>query len=187
MQQHPHFVTEDSQMKKTSVSVALAACALAVPSLAVAHGKPEGVGGERGHHAEKAHGKAEHRHGKSHKCQAHSVGYVFAGTVADAAVVTKTDDGYAGTLTIEVTRANRWARALKGTRYGVKLDGARVRLGKGVTTSVPAGARVQVIGKVTSVAKKCADPSKAGVVTLKKVVLKAVKDDATPETGEQAG
>ena len=174
-------------MKKTSVSVALAACALAVPSLAVAHGKPEGVGGERGHHAEKAHGKAEHQHGKSHKCRAHAVGYVFAGKVADAAAVTKTDDGYAGTLTVEVTRANHWARALKGTQYAVELDGARVRLGKGLTTSLPAGTRVQVIGKVTTVAKKCDDKSQAGVVTLKKVVLKAVKDDTAPEAGEQAG
>lgn len=174
-------------MKKTSVSVALAACALAVPSLALAHGKPEGVGGEREHHAEKAHGKAEHWRGKSHKCKAHSVGYVFAGTVADAAVVTKTDGGYAGTLTVKVTRANRWARALKGTEYAVKLDGARVRLGEGLTTSLPAGTRVQVIGKVTSVVKKCDDQSQAAVVTLKKVELEATKDDAAPETGEQAG
>jgi hypothetical protein len=170
-------------MKKTSVSLVLAACALAVPSFATAHGKPDGAGSK----AAAGHGKAGQSHGKSHKCKAHSVGYVVGGTLVsddltqtagqDTATDTS-DDRYTGTVTLNVTHTNHWARALKGEQT-LDVSDVRVSYGDGVTQPPAAGTLVQVIGKVTTVAKKCADKSSAGVVTLKKVAFESPSADTT--------
>jgi hypothetical protein len=53
-----------------------------------------------------------------------------------------------------------------------------VSVGDGVTQPPAPGSNVQVIGKVTAVAKKCKDKSAAGVVTFRKVVF------APPSTDE---
>ncbi len=161
-------------MHKTLVSMALAACALAVPAYAGAD-KPPATGGQSG----KQHGKSEATHGKSHKCKVHSVGYVVGGTLVTDGLTQsagqdtptdRSDDRYSGTVTLTVTHTNHWARALSGQQT-LTLTNARVTLGDGVAAPPAPGSRVQVIGKVTAVAKKCQDKSAAGVVTFKKVVF----------------
>ena len=161
-------------MHKTLVTVALAACALAVPAAAGAD-KPPG------------HGKSEQAHGKSHKCKTHSVGYVVGGTlVADgltqsagqATPTDPSDDRYSGTVTLTVTHTNHWARNLSGQQE-LTLTNVRVTFGDGVTQPPAAGTAVQVIGKVTTVSKKCADTTGAGVVTFRKVVFTLPSADDT--------
>jgi hypothetical protein len=162
-------------MHKTLVPAALAACALAVPAFAGAHGGPPSPGD----HPSNQHGQSQATHGKSHKCKPHSVGYVVGGTlVADgltqsagqATPTDTSDDRYSGTLTLTVTHSNHFARALTGQQT-ITLTNVRVSFGTGVTQPPPAGTRVQLIGKVTVVAKKCQDKSAAGVSTFKKVVF----------------
>jgi hypothetical protein len=167
-------------MQKTLVWMALAACALAVPAYAGAD-KPPGTGGQ-----------SAKEHGKSHKCKAHSVGYIVGGTlVADGLTQSAgqntptdtTDDRYSGTVTLTVTHTNHWARALSGQQT-LTLTNVRVSLGEGVTQPPAPGSKVQVIGKVTAVAKKCKDKSAAGVVTFRKVVfaLPSSDEDKQDET-----
>jgi hypothetical protein len=161
-------------MHKTLVPAALAACALAVPAFAGAHGGPPGD-----HPSQ--HGQSQAAHGKSHKCKPHSVGYVVGGTlVADgltqsagqATPTDPSDDRYSGTLTLTVTHSNHFARALTGQQT-LTLTNVRVSFGTGVTQPPAAGTRVHLIGKVTVVAKKCQDKSAAGVSTFKKVAFEA--------------
>ena len=167
-------------MHKTLVSMALAACALAVPAYAGAD-KPPGTGGQSG----TQHGKSQATHGKSHKCKAHSVGYVVGGTLVTDGLTQSagqdtptdaSDDRYSGAVTLTVTHTNHWARALSGQQT-LTLTNVRVTLGDGVAAPPALGSRVQVIGKVTAVAKKCQDKSAAGVVTFKKVVFSLPSTD----------
>src|SRR5512133_3077833 len=113
-------------MHKTLVWMALAACALAVPAYAGAD-KPPGTGGQ----SAKEHGKSQEAHGKSHKCKAHSVGYIVGGTlVADGLTQSAgqntptdaTDDRYSGTVTLTVTHTNHCARALSSPRRRTPLN-----------------------------------------------------------------
>lgn len=172
-------------MHKTLVWMALAACALAVPAYADAD-KPPGTGGQPA----KQHGKSQEAHGKSHKCKAHSVGYVVGGTlVADGLTQSAgqatpndpSDDRYSGTVTLTVTHTNHWARALSGQQV-VTLANVRVSAGDGVAQPPAPGTAVNLIGKVTAVAKKCHDKSAAGVVTFKKVVFTLPSADDTEQS-----
>jgi hypothetical protein len=167
-------------MHKTLVWMALAAFALAVPAYAGAD-KPPGTGGQSG----KQHGKSQDVHGKSHKCKAHSVGYVVGGTLVTDGLTQSagqdtpndaSDDRYSGTVTLTVTHTNHWARKLTGQQT-LTLTNVRVTLGDGVTQPPAPGSTVHVIGKVTAVAKKCKDQSAAGVVTFKKVVFALPSSD----------
>lgn len=179
-------------MHKTLVSMALAACALAVPAYAGAD-KPPGAGGQSAKQhgkSEATHGKSQATHGKSHKCKVHSVGYVVGGTlVTDGLTQTAgqdtpndaSDDRFGGTVVLTVTHTNHWARALSGQQT-LTLTNVRVSLGDGVAQPPAPGTRVHVIGKVTAVAKKCQDKSAAGVVTFKKVVFTLASADESKQS-----
>jgi hypothetical protein len=108
----------------------------------------------------------------SDKCTAHQTAYRAAGTLASWGA-TKTGDGkYTGTLTVHVTRANHHARGAKGTDVAYTLSAAKVVLGKRADPPV-AGDRVNVIGKIAEVAKKCSDQTAAGAVTVHTVIVHA--------------
>ena len=103
----------------------------------------------------------------SEKCTAHKVAYVAHGTVLTwGATQTGTPSGtWDGLITVTVKSANHHA---KGATSFTLLN-TKVRLGKGVTTPPVAGDRFVVIGKITTVAKKCTDKSGAGIITISKV------------------
>jgi hypothetical protein len=109
----------------------------------------------------------------SHKCTAHNVAYVAHGTVvAWGATQTGTPSGtWDGPITVTVKSANHHAKG--ATSF--MLHNTKVRLGKGVTNPPVAGDRVVVIGKITTVAKKCTDKSGAGTITISKVQVLAPK------------
>jgi hypothetical protein len=158
-------------MKRTAVCIVLVTAALAVPGYAAAKGKPGGDDAPRG--------QSRQAHGKSHKCKSRSVAYVLGGTLvaSDLTLTTgqdtpadQSDDRYGGTVTLAVTHANHWAKALSGQQT-VSLTNVRVSFADGVAQPPPAGTRVQLIGKVTAVAKKCSDTNTAGVVTFTKATF----------------
>jgi hypothetical protein len=153
-------------MNKTLIPTLLAAGTLVVPGGALAKGKPENVG------------KSGSQPTVSHKCKPHSVGYVASGALAAAATLTQTagadtpadtsDDRYSGTLSVTITKANKHAR---GATNPVSFTVSDIRLGEGVTITPPAGTAVKLIGKITKATKKC-DQAGAGVVTVRKAILK---------------
>ncbi|MCW3049194.1 MAG: hypothetical protein JWO74_3478, partial [Solirubrobacterales bacterium] len=158
-------------MKKHLVPAVLVAAAVAIPGSALAKGKPEAPG------QTKPHGQSGQAHGNSHKCKAHSVGYIVAGTLTSydlkqtAGAQTpadKSDDRYSGTLGLTVTKTNHHANAVSGPQ---PVTDVRVSFGDGVAQPPATGSRVKLIGKVTKVGKKCTDQSAAGQVTYRKVTF----------------
>lgn len=120
-------------------------------------------------------------HGKSHRCMAHKVGYVASGTLASQ-TLTKNEDGtYSGELEVEVTHTNHHASADKGKT--VKYTVSKVRLVLGVEDvnkdgsvgldDVAKGDRVHVIGKITTLAKKCNQGEFKAETTVRQVVVNA--------------
>lgn len=173
-------------MKKHFVPAVLVAAAVAIPGSALAKGKPDTPA------QTKAQGQSGQTHGNSHKCKAHKVGYVVAGTLTTPSGLTQSagaqtpdtsDDRYSGTLDFTVTKTNHHANGLSGAQQ-VTLTDVRVSYGDGVTPPPAAGSRVKLIGKVTKVSKKCTDQSAAGQVTYRKVTFTA-PEPTTPVASAQ--
>jgi hypothetical protein len=126
------------------------------------------------------HGRPPHP-GNSHKCLAHDVAYVAAGTLVSQ-TLTK-DEGTAGTysgeLTVEVKRTNHHAAADKGTTKTYKVEHVRVTLALADVNSdgsvglddVQKGDRVQLIGKITALAKHCDQSGFTAQTTIRHIVL----------------
>jgi hypothetical protein len=104
------------------------------------------------------------------KCTAHNVAYVLTGTFVSWTATAGASGTYSGPIVVNVSRANHHAVATKGSQVTLTLNATRVNLGKGVTQPAPTD-RVKVIGKITSIAKKCANQSAAGIVTVTKVTI----------------
>jgi hypothetical protein len=144
-----------------------AASTLAVAAPAVAHpdashhpGGSHAGQSEAVHHAAHAN-RGNHANGAAalHRCRPHNVAYVEAGTIVGATPSTlqpNVDGTWSGTLVVDVTRANHWAKADKGNTVTYTLTNAklRVRFSRGVT-GFGAGARVTLIGKLAVVSSRC--------------------------------
>jgi hypothetical protein len=166
-------------MTKSAVCTMLIAGSLVVPVAAVAKGGPPAEPGKSG---------ASHpvsQPAGSHKCKSHAVAYVASGALAADATLTQTagagtpddtsDDRYSGTLSVTMKRINHHAA---GATSPKSFTVSNIRLGHGLTATVPAGTLVKLIGKVTKVAKKCPDQSAAGAVTIRKAILHAAQKPA---------
>jgi hypothetical protein len=106
-----------------------------------------------------------------HKCAAHKIAYIASGTLVTWSATPNSDGTYTGTIVVTVKHANHHAKSTMGTNATFTLTNTKVSLGKNVTAPT-AGDTVKLIGKVTSVAKKCSDQSAAGVVTIRKVTVR---------------
>jgi hypothetical protein len=129
------------------------------------------------------HGRPSHP-GNSHKCLAHNVAYVAAGTLVsqtlskDAGTTTPAGT-YSGELTVAVTRTNHHAAADKGTTKTYKVEHVRVTFALADINSdgsvglddVQAGDRVRLIGKITALAKHCDQSGFTAQTTIRHIVL----------------
>lgn len=135
-------------------------------------------------------------HGKSHRCVAHRVGYVAAGTLVSQTLALDTPaspnarPSYSGDVTIAVTRTNHAAKGDKGTSKTYTLAHARVVLGLadqnndgsvGLDDLAP-GDRVKVIGKVTVLRRGCDQSNFTPTVTIRQLVVHA---PAQPQQQDQ--
>jgi hypothetical protein len=146
----------------------MAVGALALPSIAGAHGKP----------TDKPAGQPK----TPHRCAAHRVAYVASGVLAAPATLTQTagantpgdtaDDRYSGTLQVTVTHGNRQA---KDATSPLTVQVSDIRLREGITATPAPGTRVRLIGKITKVSTRCTDQAAAGAVTIRKATLRAPK------------
>jgi hypothetical protein len=126
--------------------------------------------------------------GKSHKCTPHRVAYVASGTLVSDTLTENANHTVSGEVTVEVLRTNHHARADKGTTKTYTVENAHVTLvvpdsdkdGTVAVDDLVAGDRVKVIGKVTTVAKKC----KAGEskLTVRKLVFHGPRSSETTTT-----
>lgn len=146
-----------------------AASALAVAVPAAAH--PAGS-----HH----HGGAEHHIGAAHpsrsrRCRPHNVAYVEAGTVdstAPSTLARNSDGTWSGTLVVDVTHTNHWAKANSGTTVSYTFSNANLRVRfDGGATGFTAGEPVKLIGKLATVAKTCTAHSPAVAPVFRAVVV----------------
>jgi hypothetical protein len=110
----------------------------------------------------------------SHKCMVHKVAYTAYGTLVSWSATENSNGTYSGTIVVDVTKANHHARSDKGNATTYTLTDSRVRFGKGANPPA-AGDGVKVLGKITAVAKKCADQSAAGAVTVRFLDVKLPK------------
>jgi hypothetical protein len=141
----------------------ISALLVAVPALAK---KPP-------HPAHPAH--PSHPGSKSHKCTVHKVAYVASGTVVSWSATQNSDGTWSGQIQVAVKRANHHGKAAKGTNVTYTLSSAKVHFAKGTTNPPSAPDSVKLIGKITAIAKKCSDQTGAGVITIRKVDVRAAK------------
>jgi hypothetical protein len=138
-------------VKAKVAMLASAAGALAIAVPAAAHPGPN-------HHNNGNHGNGNGE-GKSHKCKPHNTGYIESGTVDVATASTlamNTDGTWSGTLVVDVTRTNHWAKGAKGTTVTTTFTNAELKVHfDGGTSGFTGGERVKVIGKLAVVGKKC--------------------------------
>lgn len=177
---------------RKALLVASAAALTAAP--AWAHPGSDHPRGNSDHPAHE-HGSGGHRQGRSHRCVAHRVAYVAAGTlvghtlVLDSAAPTPTVSAadadaadkptYSGDVTIDVKRTNRHARADKGTTKTYALDHAHVVLGlddqngdgRVDLADVLPGSRAKVIGSVTKLSRRCDQTGFTPVLTIRKLIV----------------
>lgn len=167
--------------------------ALALPALAPAHtGERQGPPTNRPNNTDnrgsthRSTAGTENTGGKSgsHKCRVHKVGYVASGLLVSWKLEKNADGTYSGEVTVEVKRTNRHGRVDKGTTRTYKekeLENVHVTFGLADTNNdgsvglddLKAGDRVKVIGRITTLRKKCDHKEFKAVTTIRHVVFHA--------------
>jgi hypothetical protein len=102
------------------------------------------------------------------------VGYNAAGTLMSATLTPAATKGhFDGTISVDVLRANH--KAPTGTQTFTLTD-ARVRFGKGVSSTAPAaGSRVRLHGKITVLPHRCSSTGFTPTITVRNVSIKQGK------------
>jgi hypothetical protein len=118
----------------------------------------------------------------SSKCTPHGVAYRVSGTLVSGALTKNTDGTYSGDLTVHVSKANKHAKADKGTDKTYTLDHAKAKLHGADPAALATGSRVNVKGKVTKLAKKCDQTGFTAVTTIKKADIKPPKPPKPAES-----
>jgi hypothetical protein len=103
------------------------------------------------------------QHSGSHRCTPHDVAYIESGTVDSAITSTlaaNPDGSWSGTLVVDVSSADHWAKADKGTTVTFTFTNAHliVRF-DGSVTGLAAGERVKLLGKLAVVPHNCTVPT----------------------------
>lgn len=154
---------------KAGALVAVAgALVIAVPAAAHPSGSDHPKGNNQGNGS--SHSSA------SHGCKAHKVAYIVHGTIdSSQTAITVTDGTVAsGTLVVDVTRTDHWAKADKAATQPVSYQlgpGTKVKFDGG-TTDFSSGERVNLIGKAGVVKNKhCTGAGTVGTPTVRMVVV----------------
>jgi hypothetical protein len=123
---------------------------------------------------------------KSHKCKPHAIAYVASGTLVSQTLAKNADGSYSGDVVVNVMHGNHQAKTDKGTTKTYTVTNVRVTFGLADTNNdgsvalddLAAGARVKLIGKITTLAKKCDHSSFTAATTIRKVVFHAPSKSA---------
>jgi hypothetical protein len=119
---------------------------------------------------------------RSRRCRPHAVGYVASGTlVKETLAQDKEASTYSGEVTIKVTSANHHAALEKGGTLTLKVEKVRLVLGMADTNNdgtvglddVKEGDRVTLIGRITTLAKRCSHKDFTSKLAVRQVVVNA--------------
>lgn len=109
----------------------------------------------------------------SHHCLPHSAGYNASGALVSASLTAEEHHRYSGTVEVKLAKANH--RAPTGDQT-FTLTAAKVIFHHGVDpTSLAAGSRVKLHGKITQLAKHCPTEGFTPTITVKKVDIRQPK------------
>jgi hypothetical protein len=119
--------------------------------------------------------------GNSHKCKPHSVGYVASGTLVSQTLTKNADGTYSGEVTVKVTHTNHHATGDLGATKAYKVERVHVTFGLADTNKdggvglddLKEGDRAKLIGKITTLAKKCDKSQFTATTTIRKLVFHA--------------
>lgn len=139
-----------------------AAGVIAIAAPAAAHpgpGNHRGHGNHPGQGNDPGHGGRTRHSSDWQRCMPRNVGYVESGTIdasTPSTLAQNSDGTWSGTLVVDVTRPNHWAKADSGTTVTETFTDAKLRVRfDGTTSGFTAGERVRLIGKLAVVAKRC--------------------------------
>jgi hypothetical protein len=120
--------------------------------------------------------------GRSHKCKPHRVAYVAFGTLESWSLTKNPDGTYNGTVTVVVTHTNHHAAGDKSsTPKEYKLENVRLTFGLADTNNdgsvgpddLAKGDSVKLIGKISSLAKKCSHTGFTPTTSVRHVIFHA--------------
>jgi hypothetical protein len=164
---------------KIGTLAAVGAMLVAVPAAAHPGGNPTGHGNSGGTHGQGG--------SHSHRCQPHNRAYVESGTVdstTPSTLAQNSDGTWSGTLVVDVTRADRAARADQGQTVTYTFDNAQLNVAfDGGTTGFTAGERVRLIGKVASTPRRCTPPSSPAAPVFRRVVVHPTQSSDSSGSG----
>ena len=136
------------------------------------HGASQGKSGTHGQSG---------THGKSHKCKAHGVAFVVSGTLGTQTLV-ESGGLYSGEIELSaITRTNHHAKNIKAP-FKETVKNVRVTFsdlpdtdadGIVALDDVAKGDEVKLIGKITTLAKKCDQTGFKPEITIRKVIFSA--------------
>jgi hypothetical protein len=136
---------------------------------------------------DKGKGKGKSGHpGQSHKCTPRKVGYVASGTLVKQTLTKNADGTYSGEVEVEVIRTNHHAAADRGKTIVYKVMNVHVTFGLTDTNSdgsvglddLAKGDRVHLNGKITALAKKCAQSGFTAETTIRRIIFHAPANPA---------
>jgi hypothetical protein len=104
----------------------------------------------------------------SHRCAGHNVAYVASGQFVSWTATRNGDGTWSGTIIVHVTRSNHHAAAAKGGDVTYTLSNTKVTFGHGANPPA-AGDPVHVRGKISELAKKCAQTGFTPTITVQKL------------------
>ena len=120
--------------------------------------------------------------GKSHKCKPHGVAFVLTGTLEKQTLVKNADGTYSGEVELSaITHANHHAKQVKAP-FKETVKNVRVVFSDltdinsdgsvGIDDAVK-GDRAKLIGKITTLAKKCDHTGFEAKITIRQVIFSA--------------
>ncbi len=109
------------------------------------------------------------------ECLPHAVAYVVSGTLSSGSVTVNSDGTYSGSLTVQVTKANKHAKGDKGTTQTYTLASAKLKLHGENPGALTANSRVKLKGTITTLAKNCDQSGFTPTVTIKHGSIKPPK------------
>lgn len=164
--------------------LASAAALLSVPawaaSSAAAPGHGHGSAGTPPGQTKDAdeHGSSTGGHpGTSHRCKPHGVAFILSGTLEKQTLVKNSDGTYSGEIALEsVKRTNHHAKGAKGpftvTSTHVTLRVSDINSDGTVgIDDVVKGDNVKLIGKITTLAKKCDSTGFTATITVRRAIF----------------
>jgi hypothetical protein len=144
------------------------------------HGGEQGDG-RRGNHGADNQGNSNtpSHPSQSHKCRSHKVAYVASGALVSQTLARNADGSYSGELTVKITHTNHHAIGDNGTTKAYKVENVHVTFALADTNNdgsvglddLKEGDGARLIGKITTLAKRCSQSGFTSTTTIRRIVF----------------